>query len=228
MDYIVEFLSYTTERQVGSATSPDIEAMYQSFLDQAANNTKINDFVTLELLDPASGTVIPDLTAWVAANAGDAPDMRFTINKPILKPVMNALYNYNNPREIDVNVYCTKGFESNATVTIVQEMLYESMNTEEIQELERVAGGWDGNPGINRVIAAGQKEINYLSVKGENYNLLSLHYRYVSESAKIYENDMYVMIAIPDTASPVTAPAVVAMLGTLLTDSTTGLEATSC
>lgn len=227
--YKTYFLTYVTEKQIGSSTDPDIQKMYQSFLDQVAMNDEINDFIVLELLDPTALTVIPDLGVWVAANPGVSPTMRFTINKPVVTPTVMALYSYDSLREIDVNVYAIKGFESNSVITVTQEILFENTTGREIQEIERQAGGWNANPGLMREINAGVVNEQYLSDINEKYDLTTLHYKYHSTGGinDDYANDMYIMIAVPD-GDDVTAAAVRDTLGTLLTGSTTGLAATAC
>jgi len=229
MGYRIELLTYTTEKQIGSATDPDIERMYNSFVSQIRNNKYLNNFIEIELQDPSTHAVITDLATWVASNPGAAPDIQFTVNKPTIAQPVDELYRFYTPIEIDVDFYFIKGFESNGTTTVTQDLVYESATGRYVQDLERQASGWNGETGPYREYNFGPKKELYLSKKTESYSLVTLDYRFVSEGGynHHYKNDISVIIAIPD-GDTVTSQAVKDTIGTLITGSANGLTPTTC
>lgn len=226
---VTEFLTYTTESQVGATTDPDIYKMYSSFVTQFNNNKTLTAVLTMELLNPADDTVITDLATWVASNPGTAPKLRFTTKKPTHTPYINEFFDYVNPREIDVNLYPQQAFEQNGTVTIVQDMLFEHTSGKEVQELERIAGGWIGNPGPYREASFALKNINYLADETKLYSLITLYYQDVRKNnlSGPYTNDLSVVFAVPNGEST-TGAGIVQTLGILLKGDANALSSTTC
>jgi len=225
-----KLIAYRTEPCIDTATctNPNIEAMFTDILSQVNDDEQINDFVSVIVIDPNTNAPIANLHTWCAANPGVAPGLEFTIEKPAWTPVLQEIYNYVNPREMETELYSYAGFENNGTITVSQPMIYEQNSGREIQELERIAGGWDGNPGIYRELEAGMKNINYLSSANGTYTVITIFYKTVSESGVAqYTNDESVVIAIPD-GDTATVQAIRGRLGLLITGSATGFGTDNC
>ena len=226
---VLEFITYTTEKQVGSATDPDIYKMYTSFVTDFNNNKTLTEVLNLELLDPTTNTPIADLQAWVASNPGTAPKMRFTTKKPAHVAEINEFYDYVNPREVDVNLFPQDGFEANGTVEIVQELKFEHTKGKDVQELERIAGGWEGNPGPYRELSFALKNIQYQSDPNKLYSLITFYYQDVRKDTLSgpYFNDLSIIFAIPD-GETTTAQQIKDTLGILIRGNANAFETTSC
>ena len=225
-----KLIAYRTEPCPDTATCqhPDIAKMYKDILSQVNDDKQINSFVSVIATDPSTDTPIADLDTWCAANPGVAPGLEFTIDKPKFEPVLTELQDYVNPREFETNLYGMAGFEANGTVSVPQDMIFEETSGREVMELERIAGGWDSNPGVYRELSVGTKNIRYLATKAGKYTLITIFYKTVSESGQAqYTNDESVVFAIPD-GDTTTVQEIRERLGLLITDSATGFGSNNC
>lgn len=116
--------------------------------DEGANNILSASFV--DLTDPNNPVIIPDINVWAAANPTSSPSVRITISAL-------GYYNYCciNPqyfllRQSDAIISLRQGFECCGTVTTVTDLEYPTGDGYDLQQLEYIAGGWDGNPGVYR------------------------------------------------------------------------------
>ena len=196
-----KLVSYRTSACPEAATceETDIAQAVISMLAQINDDENINGFITAEAFQDDNTTPLADdaaIIAWVDGGADRYPHIRFTISQPVWTPILQDIYDYTNPKEIDVELFKTAGFEGNGTITVTQEMKMEQTTGKEVQELERIAAGWNGKIGPYRELNAGLKNLNYLSSATGDYGLITLHYKTRSESGVLnYLNDASVVIA---------------------------------
>lgn len=120
-----------------------------------------------------------------------------------------------------VSLDARDGFNCAAgVVTTVQEMAEEQGEGYDLQQLEYVAGGWNGKPGPYRQsVSTGlaRKGYEYYAVKGSKYNVLSITYDQNSVGGwEEFLNNLETIIAIP-CANTVTLIGLVATLDFILT-----------
>lgn len=218
-----KLISYRTEDcpVITNCTYPDYFLMVKSILNQIRNDEKINGFIDVIPFNPTNPavefTTDAQLSAFIASNPGVFPGLRFYIYKPKYNPPVNELYYYSNPREVEVMIIPVAGFEQNCTVTEVQKQTYEQTSGIDVMELERMSTGWEGEPGPYKEYDFGTKKIDYTAKQNILYTLITIHYKYNSQSGTLnYSNDEMVIIAIPSTDNT-TLNAITTRLNTLLT-----------
>lgn len=194
-------------------------------------NNDPDGLVTAQLIDyttvgtGADAIVVAEgaeYTAWVAniANAGLCLGIRLT-------SVATAINNYNginlgyfNPRGTDIIVSLVDGFSCNGTLTTYQELRYQQGLGYDIQQLEYVAGGWNGKPGPYRVSTSTNMQrdgITYFASRSGTYTQLSLTYDQMSVGGWLeYLNNLETIVAIP-CADTTTLTGLVAILDVIFT-----------
>lgn len=182
--------------------------------------------VTVGSIVAATKTTIVDTTAFSAAYPGACLGLRLTSN-PLAVGSFSAGVNpeYNKERVTNIIVSLISqdnaGFTcSGGVVTIVQEMAEEQGEGYDIQQLEYMAGGWNGKPGPYRVSPTtnlARKGFEYYAVKGTKYNVMSLTYDLESVGGWLeYKNNLETIVAIP-CADGTTLTGLVAILDVILT-----------
>jgi len=221
-----KYLNYETEKQVDtSSTDPDIAKMYQSFLDQFNADEFMSSFMELALLNPSDNAAITDLPAWCTSNPGVAPKMRFTVHQFKDESEMDEFYNFSSPIEMSVDLFPSAGFINNGTITVVQEMAYEEITGSVVQQYERIAGGYIGNPGPIRELNAGLLKTDYLADYNTKYSTIVLHYKL--DSSDRLQTDILTYIAVPADEGD-TFKSIRENLGLLLTGNADGLATVNC
>jgi hypothetical protein len=165
-----------------------------------------------EEADPATGLAdTEDFIDAAVIEFNNDPENLFTATKtsPTTFTVAiraQTLYNYvgvnlkyANPRGTFA-VASTDGFGSDTTFATTTELKYEQGAGYDIKQLEYVAGGWNGNPGILRASTitgfdAGIAE----AVTGTGYGMLSIGYRNHGVGADLpYQKDLLTYIVSPE------------------------------
>lgn len=127
-----------------------------------------------------------------------AEDKEYVING------INKRYDF--LRQFKVTCGLSEGFETDGTYTVTSTgPVYEEGSGYDIQQLEYVAGGWIGNPGIyrdsnlNGILAA---PIMTYAIAGTNYWVIRFKYgrQYTSGGTLSYDSTLETVIAIPQTS----------------------------
>jgi hypothetical protein len=160
--------------------------------------------------------------AWIAdvANAGLCLGIRLTSNPLGLKNFCSVNLGYFNPRGTDMIVSMVEGFNCNGNQTTYQELVYSEGSGYDVQQLEYMAGGWNGKPGPYRVSTLTnlpREGFQFNAVKTASYVQLVLSYDQQSVGGWLeYLNNLETVIAIP-CAGTTTLTGLVAILDAIFT-----------
>lgn len=161
----------------------------------------------------------------VAADAGSSV-VTITIGQEDKEYVINGINRrYDALREFKVTWGLSGGFETDGVYTISSTgPTFESGSGYDIQQMEYVAGGWIGNPGVyrdsnlNGILAS---QIKTYAVQATKYFEMRFHHAnsYTSGGSLDYKSNLETVIAIPETTDYETLiNALVTMVETYLPD----------
>lgn len=189
-------------------------------------NADPDNLVLAQYLDytttPGTPVVVEpeDVADWVAANPEQNLGIRLTSIAEKIDNYGLLHLTYYNPRGTDMIVTVNEGFLCNHTITTFQELAYEEGNGYDINQLEYVAGGWNGKPGPYRVSTVTnyiRKGFEYFAQPGTKYAQLTLGYDLESQSNfEKYQNNLQTIIAIPCGELTATLTPLVATLDRIL------------
>jgi len=144
---------------------------------------------------------ISDIAAFKAANPGVCIAVRLTSNFAALNTFCKTNLKYEFPRGSALDVVLSTGFACNGTVTTVQDLVFEEGAGYDIAQLETIAGGWNGFPGVYRQSALVGETIGDFSVlasKTGKYVQINITSEQESEAGwGSYKNKLNTLIAVP-------------------------------
>ena len=179
-----------------------------------AINNDPRGFVKAEMFNTTTNAVVTDYDAFVAANAtvnNDAdPDndvklgVRITSIPQKINKYMGIDTKYFHMRETFLVPSKLIGFECNGEFSVKQTAKVTQGLGYDIQYLEYLAGGWNGNPGPYRTYKVNglAKPITYVAETNTQYGILALTYDQFSVGGWLeYLNNEATVIAIPQADS---------------------------
>jgi hypothetical protein len=174
--------------------------------------------------DPENPVVVAaaDVAQWKEDNADLCLGIRLTSIPVSMDTYGSINLQYYNPRGTNILVMPNEGFACNVTTTTVQELKYEEGNGIDLQEMEYVAGGWNGKPGpyrVSEVTNSPRKGIEYFASATGKYHQLSLNYDLESQSNfRQYQNNLMTVLAVPCADTTATLAPLVAILDRILSN----------
>ena len=179
-----------------------------------AINNDPRGFVKAEMFNTTTNAVVTDYDAFVTANAtvnNDAdPDndvklgVRITSIPQKINKYMGIDTKYFHMRETFLVPSKLIGFECNGEFSVKQTAKVTQGLGYDIQYLEYLAGGWNGNPGPYRTYRVNglAKPITYVAETNKQYGILALTYDQFSVGGWLeYLNNEASIIAIPQADS---------------------------
>lgn len=179
-----------------------------------AINNDPRGFVKAEMFNTTTDAVVTDYDAFVAANLavntdGDLTNdvklgVRLTSIPQKINKYMGIDTKYFHMRETFLVPSKLIGFECNGEFSVKQTSKVTQGLGYDIQYLEYLAGGWNGNPGPYRTYKVNglAKPITYVAETNKQYGILALTYDQFSVGGWLeYLNNEASIIAIPQTDS---------------------------
>ena len=179
-----------------------------------AINNDPRGFVKAEMFNTTTDAVVTDYDAFVAANLavntdGDLTNdvklgVRLTSIPQKINKYMGIDTKYFHMRETFLVPSKLIGFECNGEFSVKQTAKVTQGLGYDIQYLEYLAGGWNGNPGPYRTYKVNglAKPITYVAETNTQYGILALTYDQFSVGGWLeYLNNEASIIAIPQTDS---------------------------
>ena len=179
-----------------------------------AINNDPRGFVKAEMFNTTTDAVVTDYDAFVAANlavntdADPANDVKLGIRLTSVPQKINKYMGidtkYFHMRETFLVPSKLIGFECNGEFSVKQTAKVTQGLGYDIQYLEYLAGGWNGNPGPYRTYKVNglAKPITYVAETNKQYGILALTYDQFSVGGWLeYLNNEASIIAIPQTDS---------------------------
>ncbi len=188
----------------------------------AAINADDEKIFTTRFLDPTDNAVVSsaNLAAWLAnvANDGETLKLEITSSQMAIKTFANVNLKYNTPRGTDVFVSLV-GFDSDASVVTTQALVFQQGSGYDIQEMEYVAGGWNGNPGVYRASDTTYLQgVDRLAVANGTYDQTTISYENIGIGGnEQYGSSLQTVIAVP-AADNTTAVALKELLDLVIND----------
>lgn len=182
--------------------------------EDAADSGKANldaflDNLVLEIAKDDEGIISATSTATTLV---------VTIKATALKATIPQI-NYQGNRGVDAFISVGENLYGVATVATTTELVYEQTAGVDVQQLEYVAGGWTGNPGIYRETeAAGFTPVIFNAVKTSGYDLTTITYDNTGiGGGEQYQTSLQTIIAVP-VADDATATSLKAILDLIIFD----------
>ena len=179
-----------------------------------AINNDPRGFVKAEMFNTTTNAVVTDYDAFVAANLAVNTDsnlandvklgIRLTSIPQKINKYMGIDTKYFHMRETFLVPSKLIGFECNGEFSVKQTAKVTQGLGYDIQYLEYLAGGWNGNPGPYRTYRVNglAKPITYVAETNTQYGILALTYDQFSIGGWLeYLNNEATVIAIPQTDS---------------------------
>ena len=179
-----------------------------------AINNDPRGFVKAEMFNTTTNAVVTDYDAFVAANltvntdSNLANDVKLGIRLTSIPQKINKFMGidtkYFHMRETFLVPSKLIGFECNGEFSVKQTAKVTQGLGYDIQYLEYLAGGWNGNPGPYRTYKVNglAKPITYVAETNTQYGILALTYDQFSVGGWLeYLNNEASIIAIPQTDS---------------------------
>lgn len=176
------------------------------------NEDNYSEVVTAELVDRtgASPVVVleADVATWVAANADACLSIRLTFGSTDMFEYCKVNLRYEYPRQTNAIV----SFKAECTgveIVTVQELVYAEGMGYDLAQMEDIAGGWNGNPGIYRQSELVGESIGSFTKtvdKTALYNIYTLSYNHVHDTGmQRFSNPMETYIGVPQTDTTTSA-----------------------
>ena len=179
-----------------------------------AINNDPRGFVKAEMFNTTTNAVVTDYDAFVAANLAVNTDsdpandvklgVRITSIPQKINKYMGIDTKYFHMRETFLVPSKLIGFECNGEFSVKQTAKVTQGLGYDIQYLEYLAGGWNGNPGPYRTYRVNglAKPITYVAETNKQYGILALTYDQFSVGGWLeYLNNEATVIAIPQADS---------------------------
>jgi hypothetical protein len=165
-------------------------------------------------------TAVTDEAAFKAAYPGASVILRLTSAIEVRKAVNGGINLGYHKAGINFEAHLVDGFVCNGTLTTITEFQFREGSGYDLQQLEYVAGGWNGKPGPYRqstTTGMARDGIEYFTSVSAKYNVLSLTYDQFSVGGWLeYLNNLETIIAIP-CADTTTLTGLVAVLDLIFT-----------
>ena len=146
-------------------------------------------------------------------------DLKLTSVPMSLNSFCQVNLNYHKLLETVVLVSLVEGFGCSGATTISQYPAFAEGTSDNVMQKEYHASGWQasGPYKLSEVTGTAKGDIEFLAVKGTNYDQFTMQYTQTSESGWLeYENTLSTVLAIPATET-VTRGSVATMLNVLFT-----------
>ena len=179
-----------------------------------AINNDPRGFVKAEMFNTTTDAVVTDYDAFVAANLVVNTDADLTNDVKLGVRITSIPQKINKYMGIDTKYFHMRetflvpskliGFECNGEFSVKQTAKVTQGLGYDIQYLEYLAGGWNGNPGPYRTYKVNglAKPITYVAETNTQYGILALTYDQFSVGGWLeYLNNEASIIAIPQTDS---------------------------
>ena len=179
-----------------------------------AINNDPRGFVKAEMFNTTTDAVVTDYDAFVAANLAVNTDTDLTNDVKLGIRITSIPQKINKYMEIDTKYFHMRetflvpskliGFECNGEFSVKQTAKVTQGLGYDIQYLEYLAGGWNGNPGPYRTYKVNglAKPITYVAETNTQYGILALTYDQFSIGGWLeYLNNEATVIAIPQADS---------------------------
>ena len=174
----------------------------------------------------AQGAVMTqaDVEALITFNSTAAANKVYTDLKLTSVPLsLNAFcqvnLNYHKLLETTLLVSLVEGFNCSGSTVVSQYPAFAEGTSDNVMQKEYHASGWQasGPYKLSDVTGTAKGDIEFLTVKGTNYDQFTMQYTQTSESGWLeYENTLSTVLAVPATET-VTRGSVAAMLNVLFT-----------
>ena len=179
-----------------------------------AINNDPRGFVKAEMFNTTTNAVVTDYDAFVAANLTVNTDSDLTNDVKLGVRITSIPQKINKYMGIDTKYFHMRetflvpskliGFECNGEFSVKQTAKVTQGLGYDIQYLEYLAGGWNGNPGPYRTYKVNglAKPITYVAETNKQYGILALTYDQFSVGGWLeYLNNEATVIAIPQADS---------------------------
>ena len=179
-----------------------------------AINNDPRGFVKAEMFNTTTNAVVTDYDAFVTANLAVNTDSNLTNDVKLGVRITSIPQKINKYMGIDTKYFHMRetflvpskliGFECNGEFSVKQTAKVTQGLGYDIQYLEYLAGGWNGNPGPYRTYKVNglAKPITYVAETNTQYGILALTYDQFSIGGWLeYLNNEATIIAIPQTDS---------------------------
>ena len=179
-----------------------------------AINNDPRGFVKAEMFNTTTNAVVTDYDAFVAANLAVNTDSDLTNDVKLGVRLTSVPQKINKYMGIDTKYFHMRetflvpskliGFECNGEFSVKQTAKVTQGLGYDIQYLEYLAGGWNGNPGPYRTYKVNglAKPITYVAETNKQYGILALTYDQFSVGGWLeYLNNEATVIAIPQADS---------------------------
>lgn len=179
-----------------------------------AINNDPRGFVKAEMFNTTTNAVVTDYDAFVTANLAVNTDSNLTNDVKLGIRITSIPQKINKYMGIDTKYFHMRetflvpskliGFECNGEFSVKQTAKVTQGLGYDIQYLEYLAGGWNGNPGPYRTYKVNglAKPITYVAETNKQYGILALTYDQFSVGGWLeYLNNEASIIAIPQTDS---------------------------
>ena len=185
----------------------DDNLVARKFVDAINANSK--GLVKAEMIDP-NGVVVTDYDAFVATNLAVNSDedpendvklgIRLTAIPEAIQAYSGVDLHYLTLRDTFMQVTMAEGFECRGiTIETSRQPVIAQGLGRDVQYMEYVAGGWNGNPGPYRIVGGFLANPTYFAQSGGQYDLLALTYDQFSIGGwQEYLNNQAVIVAIPN------------------------------
>ncbi len=196
------FGNNTPVKSATLATGPAVntDELYNAFVVAFGNELLLADedegIVSIAFLDGGAADAV--IAEEDVADAVGKLKLQITVASSPLKTYTTINLNYLNPRATNFIVSTPDGFDSTASVTVTQELVFEEMSGYDVNQLEYVAGGWNGNPGVYRESSVGFAGVELFAVQATGYDVISLSYDNTGiGGGEKYHTSLETIIAIP-------------------------------
>lgn len=174
-----------------------------------ANLDAFLDNLVLEINKDDEGIVVASSTATTLVLTIKATKLKATIPQ----------INYQGNRGVDAFVSVGENLYGVATAATTTEIVFEQGAGIDVQQLEYVAGGWNGNPGVYRETnAAGFTPVVFNAVAGTGYDQTVISYTNSGiGGGEVYHKSLQTIIAVP-AADDATAASLLTVLQAVIND----------
>lgn len=190
------------------------------------------NYTLADFIDNFAAEINLDVEGLVVATNVSDTTLRLTIGSEDKEYFINGVNRrYDALREFNVNWGLSQGFETGGVYTVTSTgPVYESGSGYDIKQLEYVAGGWIGNPGVYRTSELNgllYSDIKTFAVETTGYFEMRFEHeaKYTSGGSLDYTSVLETVIAIPYTTEYETLiNALVTMVETYLPDAQDGVS----
>jgi len=176
--------------------------------------------VALTIVQPTA-VVVTDFDTWKAANVDACLGVRMITDPIAVNTFCNIPTKFYKPLQTSIFGSGADGFVANGTFIKTQDVIMEEGTGRYVQQLEYVAGGWNGKPGPYKASPStglAREGFVYHALSTVNYDLIALGYeQYSGGGGNEGMSEIETILAIP-TDDSTTSAALLTALDALLDD----------